>query len=238
MNLGAMSVANQEIEAAINYARLHGKDKNGQPYFFFDLVLDDAGVLAGDPEHFSISGFDELNPREPRSDKNGNIVYDFDENKGGYTKFTKQADGSYLFTMWDTDHNRNFVATHWDSGFWTIKDPLIEDQIYEIYLKIQEDLKKKKESPTQAKLIDLQQKYKTVKPEEKQEVMAQMQGLIKDLEEIEMPAPKKGLANKAKREKYRFPPTAEQLDKIQKRPARKSPVKKEVESSPLVKIDE
>ena len=39
MNLGAMSAANEEIEAAMSYARLHGKDKNGEPYYFFNLVL-------------------------------------------------------------------------------------------------------------------------------------------------------------------------------------------------------
>jgi len=237
MNLGAMSAANEEIEAAMSYARLHGKDKNGEPYYFFNLVLSDAGVLAGSPEHFSVSGFDELTPLAPRQDKNGGIIYDFDEGKGGYTKFTKHIDGAHKFTMWDTDYNRRFVATHWDTGYWEIEDPIIEDQIYELYLEMQEEAKKNSESPLQIKLKELEIKYKSAKKENKIEIMGQMQGLITENAEKIMPPPKRGLANKAKRQKYRFVPTKEQVEKAKKRPARRTPVS--VESKPkVVEIDE
>lgn len=217
--LGAVDRANESVEKAMQYAKTQGKGRNGEPYYFINLVLRDAGELSGDPEHFAITGFMDLSPLPPRPDKNGKVVYDFNEEKGGYTRFRPGFDGVWRFSMWDDpgDFNRRFLASHWEKGYWDIEDPILEDQIFQLYEEMKAEAKKEKTS-TQRKLETLQKRYRSAKENEKKGIMEEMQGLMTQHENKELPPPPKGQENKKRRQKYRIPPTPEQLAKVKGKP--------------------
>lgn len=203
MGLAGLRQANVQAEKAINWARTHGEDEDGKPYYFIDLVLLNP-QSEGPIDHFiNISGIDDLLPNKPAANENGKMEYTFNKEKGGYTKFTLRDDGSYVFTMWDTDHNRNFLATHWESGLWEIADNVIEKQIYALYEKIKESLKKEKETPVRKKMNELQREYKMARLDDKPLIMEQMQDIMSENAEKIMPPPKKTTKKPAKRQKYR-----------------------------------
>lgn len=233
--LGAVDRDNSDVEMAINFAKTSGTDKNGDPYYFIDLVLADAGALSASPELFAITGIRELSPLSPRPDKHGKMVYTFDEQRGGYTRFRKDSYGQWRYSIWDDpdNHNRLFLASHWDSGYWEIDDAIIEDQIYKLYEKLQEDAKK--ETPVQKKLIVLQNEYKGAENKRKRAIMDKIMSLISQHTEEILPTPKRGVERKKKRDKYRIPPTPEQLEKARSKIKEERPVVQKKTS--VVRVD-
>ncbi len=238
MSLGSEDRANEEIERAINYARTKGFDQAGNPYYFIDLVLLDAGPVNGDPRQFCVSGIRELTPLEPRPDKDGALVYRFEENQGGYTRFRPGRDGRWRYSIWDDpqDFNRNFLASHVDSGYWEIEDPVVDAQIMEIYEKMKQDLKSKKKDPIHKQLVSLQGKYESAKPDDKAGILKQMQGVVTQNENLILGPSKRKADKKKKRNKYRIAPTQEQLGR--KREAQEVVVANHEPKSKVVRVDE
>ena len=240
MSLGAEDRANEEVDRAISFARAKGVSKVGEPYYFIDLILLDAGAASGDPRNFCISGIRELTPNPPRPDKNGAMEYTFEEDQGGYTRFRPGQDGQWRYPMWDDpdNYNRRFLATHWDDGFWEIEDPVLESMIYDIYNEIQAEIKNKKDNPIQKKLITLQAKYKSAKQEDKVGVMEQIQALITGHVNEIMPPVKRGLDKKKKRGKYRTQPTKEQLAIVKEPSEEGRPILNQKPRQSVVRVDE
>ena len=241
MSLGSDDRINEEVERAINYARTKGvSEKTGEPYYFIDLVLVDAGAASGDPRAFCVSGIRELTPLPPRPDKNGAMTYAFDENQGGATRFRPDGAGVWRYSMWDDpeDHNRRFLASHWDSGFWDIEDLVMEQIIFDLYEEMKADIEKKSKTPLQKKLVSLESKYKAAKPEDRSGIVNQMQGLVKEHENEVRPTKRKSGQRIKKRSKYRTEPTAAQLSKSKERPEREAPLTQPKQRQSVVRVDE
>lgn len=240
MSLGAEDRANEEVERAIQFARTKGKNAVGEPYYFIDLILLDAGPASGDPRQFCISGIRELTPNSPRPNKDGAMEYSFEENQGGYTRFRIGKNNEWRYAIWDDpeDHNRNFLASHWNDGFWEIEDPVIEAMIFDIYTKMQEENSNKTSDPVQKKILALQTKYRSAKQDDKIGIMDQIQRLITEHADKERPPVERGADKRKKRSKYRTQPTEEQLSKVKVPSDVERPVVNQPQRKSVVRVDE
>ena len=95
-------------------------------------------------ENFCISGVDDLIPNEPTVTLEGDEEYTFNKHKGGSIKFTENPNdpGLWTYPMYDTDFNREILASHYYLGYWEINDAELDATIRKRADEMAEQVKK------------------------------------------------------------------------------------------------
>jgi len=124
MDIRGVQNANTQWDEAINYAKANMPDaKTGKRYKFIPLTLLDG-------RYRKMSGITVLAPNEPYHDpRTKQVLYTF-EQRAGQADFIRNHAGVMSYDMFDCEHNRDFVASHYGKErFWVINDATIEREI-------------------------------------------------------------------------------------------------------------
>ena len=180
MSLGQLSRANLAYERAIAYARRFGIDEDtNEPYYFIDLILVDPGRCR--KENFCISGIDDLSPNPPRPNlETGDEEYTFSKHKGGSIKFVENPNdpGLWTFPMWDTDFNREVLASHYDLGHWRIADEELDAIISKRAAEMRAEVVEK--TQLEKEIEELNTEYKSAEKKDQQKIMDKISRLINE----------------------------------------------------------
>jgi hypothetical protein len=177
--VGRMRADNLAAETAMLFARKEAINPNtNEPYYFIQLVLRDSkGMPKG---HFAVTGFEDLIPvGEPIVNADsGDEEYTFVMNRSGYTQFRKYPDNTWRFDMVDTLHNRQFLASHYNTGYWDVVNEDYESDIRKRYEKMKEELKNEEESDFHKEIIKLQDQIKEADPDKQPRLVQKMHDKI------------------------------------------------------------
>lgn len=245
MSLGAMSRANEAFERAIAYARRFGRDENGEPFYFIDLHLINTGGCA--KANFCISGIDDLVANEPEPNyETGEEEYTFSKNKGGSIKFQELEPGLWTFAMWDTDYNREILASHYALGYWEILDEELDDIIRKRALEMEKEAKKIVKSPLEKEVEELNRDYKLAGDKDRMKILEKISEKINEnANKILKPSTikKVKIPEIRKRSRIRIPvpkkPEPIKVEKVEPTvDETPTETEKESQSTELVKVDE
>lgn len=130
------------VEMARNQATL----KAGKKFITLQLI---------DHTKNRIQGAIVLNPIPYEDPETGLTQFHFEE-KGGPIDFQlDEMNSGYFAKILDCPHNRDFLASMYDAGFWKIEDEQIEKEIAEKAERIKENMVKDKPAPKKDELEDM-----------------------------------------------------------------------------------